>query len=69
MSRSGFFNKVVGQSIFRGATSRSLVIILFYWILIADIFLHFFIVVSYLGGEALCHGPTLGDPRRNQRQI
>ena len=29
MSRSGFFNKVSGQSIFRGATSRSLVMVIF----------------------------------------
>ena len=51
MSKSSFFIKVSGQSIFRRATSRSLVMVMFRYILIAVIFLHSFYVVSYLEGN------------------
>ena len=68
MSRSGFFNKVPGQSIFRGATSRSLVMVMLYYMPIAAIFWHFLkIVASYLGGVALCHGPTFADPLQKSK--
>ena len=60
MSRLKIFNKVFGQSIFRGATRRSLVTVMFHYTPIAAIFWHFLkIVLNYLGGGALCHGPTL----------
>ena len=62
MSRPGFFN-IPGQSIFREATSRFLVMVMFHWMPIAGIFLHsFYIVVSYLGGGALYYVHTLADP-------
>ena len=46
MSRSGFLNKVLGQNIFRGAVSRSLVMAMFRYMPITAIFLHSFYVVA-----------------------
>ena len=51
---SGFFNRVPGQSIFKGATSRFLVMVMFCWIV-----LH---CSQSFSGRALCHGPILGEP-------
>ena len=69
----GFLKKVPGQSIFREATNISLVTVMFCnEISIADIFLHsFYIAVSnvFRVREEWCHGSTLGDPWRNQKQI
>ena len=63
-SSSFFFNKVSGKmaaTSFRGETSRPFVMVMFHWMLIAVIFLHFFYIVSYLEGRTLCHGLTLVD--------
>ena len=64
MSKSGFFNKVPGQSIFRGQQvifCHGYVSGAYIEMPIAAIFLHsFYSIVNYLRG-ALCHGPTLAD--------
>ena len=53
-----FFNKIPEQSIFRGATSRSFVMVMFHLILIAVIFCNFFyIAVSNVFREG--HWPWL----------
>ena len=60
MSRSWFFNKVPGQSIFRGQQVDLLHGYVSFDAYCCPFFTVFFIVVSYLGG-ALCHGPILAD--------
>ena len=68
MSRSGFFNKVPGQSIFRGQQ-----VDLLSWLCLLDAycchFLHFFyIIVSYLRGHCAM-APLLQKPCEKQREI
>ena len=72
MSRPVFLNKFPGQSIFRGATSRSFVMVCLVRCLLLQFFLHcFYLVVSSLfrrrGNCAMA--PPLETPWRNQRQI
>ena len=63
MSRLKIFNKVFGQSIFRGATRRSLVTVMFHYTPIAAIFWHFLkIVLNYLGGGGVVPWPHSSKP-------
>ena len=58
----GFFNKVSGQSIFRGQQVDLLSWFCFVRCLLLPFFAFFLHCRQYLEKGALCHGPTLEDP-------
>ena len=56
MSRSRFFNKVSGQraaTSFRGATSKSFVMVMFSYMLIAILYAHFFLRSQLFRGRSI----------------